>query len=211
MTMRAPTASGLDHIVAAETALSDVDGQVGRLVIRGHRVEDLVAEARRTQEDAELRPSPNMRDARVLVLDDDEKRHDWFRDKAEALNWELLQAWTAEEAIESLDRNDFDLVFLDHDLEIGRLKLGAPYNWGPNGTVAARHIAGMVAKPRRVHIHSVNRGGAAEMERILRAAAVNVTRAEFGSFEISNHAERAAITPSWVAETDGASPRPAGK
>jgi CheY-like chemotaxis protein len=141
-----------------------------------------------------LKPSPNKRNARVLVLDDDEKRHDWFRDKAEALNWELHQAWTAEEAIESLDRNDFDLVFLDHDLEIGRLKLGAPYNWGPNGTVAARHIAVMVAKPRHVHIHSVNRGGAAGMEKILRAAAVNVTRAEFGNFEVSTHAEGAAIT-----------------
>src|SRR6266852_2888979 len=45
MATRPPTASGLDDVVAAETALSDVDGQAGRLVIRGHRVEDLVAEA----------------------------------------------------------------------------------------------------------------------------------------------------------------------
>ncbi|PYQ55835.1 MAG: citrate synthase/methylcitrate synthase [Acidobacteria bacterium] len=45
MTTRPPTASGLDDVVAAETALSDVDGQAGRLVIRGHRVEDLVASA----------------------------------------------------------------------------------------------------------------------------------------------------------------------
>ena len=37
-----PTASGLDEVVAAETALSDVDGQLGRLVIRGHTVEELV-------------------------------------------------------------------------------------------------------------------------------------------------------------------------
>ena len=82
-----------------------------------------------------------MRERRVLVLDDDEKRHDWFREQADALNWELHHAWTVAEAIESLNRNDFDLVFLDHDLEIGRLRLGPPYNWGPNGTVAARHIA----------------------------------------------------------------------
>src|SRR5262249_61610351 len=45
MATRPPTASGLDDVVAAETALSDVDGQAGRLVIRGHRVEDLVASA----------------------------------------------------------------------------------------------------------------------------------------------------------------------
>jgi citrate synthase len=37
------TASGLDDVVAAETLLSDVDGAAGRLVIRGHTVEELVA------------------------------------------------------------------------------------------------------------------------------------------------------------------------
>jgi citrate synthase len=37
------SASGLDGLVVAETGLSDVDGESGRLVIRGHLVEDLVA------------------------------------------------------------------------------------------------------------------------------------------------------------------------
>ena len=32
-------------LVVAETGLSDVDGEVGRLVIRGHLVEDLVEHA----------------------------------------------------------------------------------------------------------------------------------------------------------------------
>src|SRR5262245_9018912 len=40
-----PTASGLDGVVVASTQLSDVDGEHGRLVIRGHAVEDLVARA----------------------------------------------------------------------------------------------------------------------------------------------------------------------
>jgi len=34
--------SGLEDVVAAETVLSDVDGQAGRLVIRGHSLDDLV-------------------------------------------------------------------------------------------------------------------------------------------------------------------------
>jgi citrate synthase len=38
-----PTASGLDDIIAAETVLSDVDGQEGKLIIRGHSVEELVS------------------------------------------------------------------------------------------------------------------------------------------------------------------------
>src|SRR6476469_3694819 len=33
--------SGLEDVVAAETVLSDVDGAAGRLVIRGHRLEEL--------------------------------------------------------------------------------------------------------------------------------------------------------------------------
>jgi citrate synthase len=35
--------SGLDDVVVAETVLSDVDGQAGRLVIRGHSLDDLVS------------------------------------------------------------------------------------------------------------------------------------------------------------------------
>lgn len=38
----APSASGLDNVVAAETALSHVDGEAGRLVVAGYDVEDLV-------------------------------------------------------------------------------------------------------------------------------------------------------------------------
>jgi citrate synthase len=43
--MDTPHASGLDGVVVAETALSDVDGEHGRLIIRGYAVEDLVEQA----------------------------------------------------------------------------------------------------------------------------------------------------------------------
>jgi citrate synthase len=43
--MNTPSASGLDGFIVAETGLSDVDGELGRLVIRGHSVEDLVEHA----------------------------------------------------------------------------------------------------------------------------------------------------------------------
>ena len=33
--------NGLEDVVAAETVLSDVDGEVGRLIIRGHPLEAL--------------------------------------------------------------------------------------------------------------------------------------------------------------------------
>jgi citrate synthase len=38
--------SGLENVVAAETRLSDVDGQAGRLVIRGRSLDELVAHCR---------------------------------------------------------------------------------------------------------------------------------------------------------------------
>ncbi len=41
-----PTSSGLDGVVAADTALSHVDGALGRLVIAGHDVEALARAAR---------------------------------------------------------------------------------------------------------------------------------------------------------------------
>ena len=35
--------SGLDGVIAAETTLSDVDGEAGRLIIRGRSLDELVA------------------------------------------------------------------------------------------------------------------------------------------------------------------------
>ena len=43
--MNAPSASGLDGIVVAQTALSEVDGERGKLVVGGYTVEDLVERA----------------------------------------------------------------------------------------------------------------------------------------------------------------------
>jgi len=40
--MKSPTASGLEGVVVAHTALSHVDGERGTLVIRGYSIEDLV-------------------------------------------------------------------------------------------------------------------------------------------------------------------------
>lgn len=39
--MEDPMSDGLDDVVAAETILSDVDGAAGRLIIRGHLLDDL--------------------------------------------------------------------------------------------------------------------------------------------------------------------------
>jgi CheY-like chemotaxis protein len=113
---------------------------------------------------------------RILVLDDDSRRHDWFDAHIEGHD----AVWSAEEARQALRENPrYDLVFLDHDLAEDYSVV--PAVWGEDGRTVARFIAAMPAdkRPGMAHIHSSNWGGAMEMEAILTAAGVRVARAEF--------------------------------
>jgi CheY-like chemotaxis protein len=113
---------------------------------------------------------------RILVLDDDARRHQWF--DAELARHD--SAWSAVEARRALENGArYDLVFLDHDLAEDYSVV--PAVWGEDGRTVARFIAAMPGdrRPVMAHIHSSNWGAASEMEAILRAAGVRVTRAEF--------------------------------
>ena len=69
-----PTASGLDGVLAAETALSDVDGEGGHLTLRGHAVEEIAPRA--TFEDAcALFLGGTSADARVRLGDARARAH----------------------------------------------------------------------------------------------------------------------------------------
>lgn len=50
----------------------------------------------------------------VMLLDDDERRHRWFRKRFEGDHLEV--ATTAAEGIELLNGDAYDAIFLDHDL-----------------------------------------------------------------------------------------------
>ena len=113
---------------------------------------------------------------RILVLDDDFRRHDWFDANIEGHD----AVWSAKEARTALQDNPrYDLVFLDHDLAEDYSVV--PAVWGEDGRTVARFIAAMPVdkRPGMAHIHSSNWGGASEMEAILTAAGVKVARAEF--------------------------------
>lgn len=56
----------------------------------------------------------------IFLLDDDRRRHRWFRKRFE--NDSLDIAETVEEAKEFLKSNNYDAVFLDHDLLPGHYK-----------------------------------------------------------------------------------------
>jgi CheY-like chemotaxis protein len=50
----------------------------------------------------------------VMLLDDDERRHRWFRNRFSGD--EVVVASTVEEAKQLLDGQTYDAIFLDHDL-----------------------------------------------------------------------------------------------
>ena len=78
------------------------------------------------------------RAVRVLVLDDDARRHEWF--DAHLTGHDSV--WSAEHARRALGDNPrYDLVFLDHDLAVDYAVV--PAVWGEDGRTVARFIAGM--------------------------------------------------------------------
>ena len=58
----------------------------------------------------------------ILVLDDDESRHRWFRKRFKDDKIEFVE--TVEDAKEALENGSFDAIFLDHDL--------LPHHYGSN-------------------------------------------------------------------------------
>jgi hypothetical protein len=122
---------------------------------------------------------------RVLVLDDDPKRLDWFRGSVgEATGHAPMCCTTVDEMIRELEGDDFNVVFLDHDLcwqdaAYSERKHG-------NGKEAARYLAWMGFRGM-VIIHSVNEDGAKAMKTYLPQARV----APFGTFELE-----AVVSPS---------------
>jgi CheY-like chemotaxis protein len=107
---------------------------------------------------------------RILILDDDKDRHDGFAELY--ANDERVHVYTAEHAAQALDSQDFDAVYLDHDLN------GTAYapSSTESGYAAAVHITHMAPerRPKKVFVHSWNPPGAYNMVRVLRRAGVDV-------------------------------------
>ncbi len=123
---------------------------------------------------------------RILILDDDAKRHAWFA-KALAGN-DVQHCYTYYDAISTLDssENGYHVVYLDHDLNdfttfqsviedtYGKVEL--------TGEHVAKYIANCLSenkKPDEVIVHSWNPDGAKRMVAVLREAGIPVTYAPF--------------------------------
>ena len=101
---------------------------------------------------------------KILILDDDMNRHQLF-DKNYAIH-ELVHVQTAQEAIDQLKVNTFDVVFLDHDL--GGLQMVESGGKEPTGYDVAKWIAmNPERKPKQVFVHSLNPVGSQNIKNVL--------------------------------------------
>jgi len=110
---------------------------------------------------------------KVFVLDDSEDRISWFRQHVPGVRY----AKTADAALEILSAEQFDCVFLDHDLSW--MDAGFPDRLHGNGKEVARYLA-RTGFDGRIVIHSRSEQ-APVMKKILPQAAV----CRFGDFEIT--------------------------
>ena len=96
------------------------------------------------------------KDAKILIVDDDSRRLQFFSDVFKGNKMEF--ASNAEKAIDRLNKEQFDLICLDYDLGLEQ-----------KGTQVVEHILEKNSSPSsRVLIHSMNQTGAKEITARLR-------------------------------------------
>jgi CheY-like chemotaxis protein len=99
-----------------------------------------------------------MEKQKALVVDDQEERHDLFKRKYPDV--ELTFAFSSKQAISLLHKNEYDIVFLDHDLG------------GDDTGVKVAEWMKLFKVHSFVIIHSLNPVGALNIQRILPSAKI---------------------------------------
>ncbi len=104
---------------------------------------------------------------RVLIVEDDETRCDWFRSRLAACDLEVT--CDAGKACELLARNEYDLILLDHDLLEDHYWSDEPDD-ERTGYAVARWLADNPTRQRDalIVVHSLNYAGARRMVDLLR-------------------------------------------
>jgi CheY-like chemotaxis protein len=102
----------------------------------------------------------------ILILDDDDNRHAGFRKILK--DCELVHVFTAPQAISALSQRKFDMVCLDHDLDIFCEKLCETPGCGMDVVEFICHKLPKEFLPGKILIHSWNTPAAATMASLLR-------------------------------------------
>src|SRR6478672_2095696 len=110
---------------------------------------------------------------RVLLLDDDQRRHRWFR-KRFAGDF-LDVAATVEEARDLLEETSYDAIFLDHDLLPHHYESNDHDDYASTGRAIAEFLAERndLSRAATIIVHTRNADAAIPMVQKLREAGRN--------------------------------------
>lgn len=115
---------------------------------------------------------------RVLIVEDDETRCDWFRRRLG--QHELDVTCSVEEAINRLGEKEYDLILLDHDLLEDHYYSDEPDDERTGYAVAAWLAAHPGSQPRAIIVvHSLNYAGAQRMVEALVSAGFDAEHVPF--------------------------------
>ena len=119
---------------------------------------------------------------RVLVLDDEEERHKYFRSILR--NEDATFCYNFDEVLRSLTFEErYDIVMLDHDLGTGNSSaaeaVGLPHCTGYDVAKFIAFDLDKTKRPPRAILHTWNSIGATNMEQVLRQAGIQVQRKPF--------------------------------
>jgi CheY-like chemotaxis protein len=105
----------------------------------------------------------------VFLLDDDVLRHEWFARQFKGDRVDV--AADAARAVELLSSNNYDLIFLDHDL-LPEHYYAEEFDDERSGYAVARWLAETPARNAAAHVivHTRNADGALRMVELLRRA-----------------------------------------
>jgi hypothetical protein len=105
----------------------------------------------------------------IFILDDDERRHRWFRKRFKGDHIEIAE--TVEEARELLQIGTYDAIFLDHDLLPHHYESNDHDDFHNTGFAIAEWLAENkdVQPGANIIIHTRNREGGSNMAETLRA------------------------------------------
>jgi hypothetical protein len=118
---------------------------------------------------------------RILIVEDDEVRLERFRAELEGFEFDVVHS--AADAIERISTRDYDLIFLDHDLEFGQRVYVDPYEANTGYQVARCLEERKASMP--IVVHSFNWFGANKIVKLLPTAVY----VPFGLYPIRQIAE----------------------
>ena len=120
----------------------------------------------------------------VFLLDDDERRHEWFERRFEGDDLSIAE--TVEEAKEMLAANSYDAIFLDHDLLPHHYTSNDHDDYASTGYAIAEWLEerSELQRAATIIVHTRNADAAIPMVQKLRESGRNVEYSAFPMLDL---------------------------